>query len=747
MKKQFVWLGSGRGKKENVGNKGSLLDQAAKAALPVPNGGLLLESFLDELLAAEIVLRENGRFCCPNPIELYESLFTAVRFPRFDKPVAVRSAFSAEDGEAESLAGHFDSVLNVDSNNADALTDALCQVWTSALQRDGSFRKDVLILEMVEAQVAGVAFSEAAYQDDLINYTDGLADKLVSGTVSGTTQTMAQIQLGESPNGEQPFTRRLQRLLRGVRHTFGRADWDIEWADDGDVCWLVQIRPVTRPSRRNEAFTFANLREILPDPPSPFMTGVVAQGSDQFFEYYRQFDPKLPTSREMVRVFEGRPFFNITLLTDMMRKWGLPTALVTNSLGGSSDTVTGLRPLRFLRHTLVLLHLGWAQLNAVGSAKQATERILQQAKREYDSFTSLTEAFTDLFVQFVNEMLNLTQALSGPLLILRQTGTLAEHNARQQTIATQLYTDLAPLRDLVQQHPDWHAALKAGELPSDPAFQQLWQAYLDKHGHRGIYESDISRPRYAEAPTPLLTALTAPSQHQISLPPRTVLGQLTRPVWWQCGRVMQAREHWRYDSMRCYALMRQQFLRLAKTAVHKNQLPNIDALWWLSPDEVCQLDSGRTFSKAEIEAKKARFADLKQYDFPDLIHAFDDFEQYREGENIEGGNGRLSGIGLTNGEASGRAWVLQEPSTALPDGFTPENTILIARSVDPGWIATFSQVAGVVVEIGGDLSHGSIILREIGLPAVTNVSQATKRIQTGDAVQVTAVSGKVEIGE
>jgi rifampicin phosphotransferase len=68
----------------------------------------------------------------------------------------------------------------------------------------------------------------------------------------------------------------------------------------------------------------------------------------------------------------------------------------------------------------------------------------------------------------------------------------------------------------------------------------------------------------------------------------------------------------------------------------------------------------------------------------------------------------------------------------------------VARSVDAGWIPTFALVAGVVVETGGDLSHGSIILREIGLPAITNVHGVMRVYRQGDALHLKAGSGRVE---
>ncbi|MFN3345606.1 MAG: PEP-utilizing enzyme, partial [Chloroherpetonaceae bacterium] len=123
------------------------------------------------------------------------------------------------------------------------------------------------------------------------------------------------------------------------------------------------------------------------------------------------------------------------------------------------------------------------------------------------------------------------------------------------------------------------------------------------------------------------------------------------------------------------------------------------------------------------------------------FYRYDDLEKKSEDEF---GAVRLKGISLTSGEVAGTAWILREPETRLPNGFEKSNTILVARSVDAGWIPTFALVSGVVVETGGDLSHGSIILREIGLPAITNVRGATKHIQTGQRLKLNAAQGVVE---
>ena len=728
-----------------VGNKASLVSQALHAGLPVPAGYLILDDAWDQLQAAAIIRRSDANI----EIVQADALAAEIGLPEHQSPVAVRSAFAAEDGDDSAMAGYFNTHLNIPADAAGPFNEALVDVWKSGDRygQTADFRRDILVMAMVDAEYAGVAFSEAAYEDDLVNYTTGTADRLVGGQEAGDAVTLPKLRRWERPTADTPFLRRLQQLLRAVRRTFAEtgSEWDIEWADDGQVCWLLQVRPITRAPRRNEAFTYANLKEIMPDPPSRFMASIVTESSTGFFDWYRQFDRGLPTTRPMVESFYGRPLFNISLLTDMMRRWGLPTALVTNSIGGSADNEAGFKPGRFLASTVPLLRLGWRQLNAVRDAAQAVTAIQNRAATQGESFTAVVDTFRDLFTDFVTEMFNLTQAMSGPLLLLRRAGTLGAHAADNRTIATEMFTELEALRHVVAQQPELRKALASGELPENDAFLTAWQTYLDKHGHRGIYESDIARPRYLEQPAPLLHSLAANGASRTSAEDRTqrshsALYWLTKPLWWQLSRVMRARENWRYESMRCYLTIRTRLLSLAENAVAAGQLPDTDALWLLNTAEVRDLDKGVRYAEAFFDQRLVEIDQLATYDIPDLLYRFDDLDAQAFAVDGEG-DGPLRGISLTGGEIQGRAWVLTEPEVRLPDGFDPETTILVARSVDAGWIPTFSQVAGAVIEIGGDLSHGSIILREIGLPAITNVGHPSRTVNTGDELMLYADRG------
>jgi pyruvate,water dikinase len=734
-----MFLGEKMSQNITIGNKARLLDLAKAKGLPVPKGVIVTDECYQAALRDKAIEIKSGKVRCTNPYHL----LAVARVPMFRKSVAVRSAFSGEDREGESLAGFFESKLFVPRENPERFVEALCEVWSSAFRREGEFLRDVLVMEMIDAQVAGVAFTETDYEDDLVNFTDGTAEKLVSGNIEGESRLIPKLYGYETKIENEPlldWEERLQLLLREVRRTFGEKNWDIEWADDGKACWLIQLRPITRPTLRNDAFTIANHKEILPELPSRLMTSIVASCSKNLFSYYRKFDPTLPKHRLFIEIFIGRPFINLSLMTDMMRHWGLPTTLVTSNIGGDSGKIFGLNWMRIVFNFPVLLKQGWAQMQSATASKEAIRAMAHESEKNPISFSQAVQMMQSHYTRLVTEMFSLTAAMSFPLVALRKFGTLEEHNARQETISTKLFSDLDALRRIALKNEAVRDALENFRLPSDKEFQTRFQSYLATHGHRGIYESDISRPRFVEEPSLLFPAMLQ-TMPQRKLPQCTLKGLLSLPIWKQASRAIEARERLRYEAMKAFQKSRLDFLRLANEAVQKGLLLEPERIWDLTIEEVSLLDEGKKYDEDFFATRRAEIEKLKSIPPPDFFSRYDDLEKANH-DDLAGA--RLKGISLTSGEVKGKAWVLREPSTLLPDGFEPSKTILVARSVDAGWIPTFALVSGVVVETGGDLSHGSIILREIGLPAITNVKNATKQIQTGTSLKLIASQGLVE---
>lgn len=739
----YLPLGSGKAKSLGVGNKGSLLDQAAADGLPVPNGYLLLDAAWQLAVHHDYIGVEDGKVVCKNPKAFYEAL----QFPSFaDKTtVAIRSAFSVEDTPNLSMAGHFVSVTKVNPSKAQDVVNALCEVWTSSLSYD-KIRRDIIIMQMVDAKTAGVAFSETHYEDDRVNYVEGTAEKLLAGEVGGQEADLPRLRAFEKAEHEEGMKRtfatwkdRLQVILRRVRGLFGNQSWDVEWADDGTNCYLLQVRPVTVPTRRNEIFTLANHKEILPTLPSRYMVSIIESCSGALYEWYRQFDSSLPQQRPFIEVFKGRPYINLSLMTETMRTLGLPTLLVTDNIGGDAGKRAGLNLTRAATKLPALAQLGLAQLRATRSAQETSKAINARAQQPANTFGELSETLRWTYITLVQEMFNLTQAMSLPLVILRRNGKLAEMAAATRSISTKMYDDLLPLREYVAQNPTLKAALSQGELPNDPEFKRRWGLYLATYGHRGIYESDIARPRYHEAPAPLLSALAQegviPAPHTTSIEKLDLLAK-------QARRAILAREQLRHDAMRAFDRIRQQMLKLAEKAVQNGQIPSVDAIWDMTAAELKLIDVGWQPEAGFFEQRHAEIEALAAYDMPDTLRRFDDLDQYNA--QLDESITRLNGMSLVAGKVEGKAWVLQEPSQSLPSGYDPATTILVARAVDSGWISTFAKVAAVVVETGGDLSHGSIILRELRLPAITNVKDATRLFKNGDTLAFDGESGNVQ---
>lgn len=736
-------LGSGLAAKLGVGNKGRLLDEAASTGLPVPSGFILLDRVWSAAVAEGRIRVEDEAVVCDDKAGLYHALGLPA-FPSKAK-VVVRSAFTVEDTPSQSMAGHFASVLNVDPTNADAFIGALCAVWSSSLEYD-DVRRDVLVMAQVEAEYAGVAFTEPDYEDDRVNFTEGVGDRLLSGQEDGEGLELPRLRQFEKGDREEGMARadadwrdRLQVLLRRVRGMFGETAWDIEWADDGKTAYLLQVRPITAPTRRNEAFTRANHKEILPDLPSVYMTDAIETCSEQLYSWYRQFDKNLPQHRPFIEVFKGRPYINLSLMTETMRALGLPTNLVTDNIGGDEGTRSGLRVKRALSKLPNLAQLGISQLGAVKSAEQTGKAIIARGMNPGATFNELNASFKWMYITLVHEMFNLTQAMSLPLVQLRRSGKLADMAAATRTIATQMYDDLAPLRDYIKENPALLPSLEAGEIPNDPEFKRRFGLYLTKYGHRGVYESDIARPRYEQDPSPLLAALTADSVTPVRVAKDAEgLG----PVASQARKLIIAREQLRHDAMRGFANVRKAIVKLAEQAAEAGQLPFAEAVFNMTLAEAALLDVGWQPEPGFFDQRAAEIEALRGYDMPDTLYRFDDLDAFAL--DFDPNATRLKGMGLVAGEVTGTAWVLREPDTTLPDGFDPATTVLVARSVDSGWIPTFTKVAGVVVETGGDLSHGSIILRELGLPSATNVKTATRVFTMGDTITLNGNSGVVK---
>lgn len=209
-----------------MAEKGWRLDMAANAGLPVPNGGILLDDFYWLAVQQEVVIvEEDGRHHIPSPQALHDLLYTAVRFPKLDNPCALRPLFVCPETACPPC-------HHINVRDATALSIALCRLWTAVPPTDETCRRDLLIQEMVIPMVEGTAVSLPASNMDILK------------------DNSQSIELPRLSRWARPkpdtadYVQRLQMLLRGLRRTFGDEAWKISWADDGRICWLLQIETI-----------------------------------------------------------------------------------------------------------------------------------------------------------------------------------------------------------------------------------------------------------------------------------------------------------------------------------------------------------------------------------------------------------------------------------------------------------------------------------------------------------------------
>ena len=324
------------------------------------------------------------------------------------------------------------------------------------------------------------------------------------------------------------------------------------------------------------------------------------------------------------------------------------------------------------------------------------------------------------------------------------------------------------------------------ELDADP--QASWLAaelrdFLATHGHRTTAELELSTPRWVEQPAPLLATFRDYALH----PQQTSLARLrerqvadrkdaeaqarraltARPVErWLPARwlfyllvvrdaqaLQPLRENPKYVLMQLSLEQRRLYLLLGERWRRRGALEAAEDIFWLLGEETLTLarrmdePAVRGRMRSRVRRRRRQYEQWSAQTPPPL--------RDRSGEPIVSAaeaaaadseaaqeTGPMRGIAASAGVARGRARVATSPAEGRE---LVAGEVLVARFTDPGWTPIFPLASAVVTEIGGMLSHGAVVAREYGIPAVVNVRAATKRIQTGDEVEVDGSKGVVRL--
>jgi len=289
-------------------------------------------------------------------------------------------------------------------------------------------------------------------------------------------------------------------------------------------------------------------------------------------------------------------------------------------------------------------------------------------------------------------------------------------------------------------------------------------SFLEKFGHRAAQEMELAQPRwrqdaaYLEQAIARLAAASGPSPqeiHEENLARRreaeAALPQ-TLAAWGGSSfresieadlhtarRLLPYRESGKHYLMMGYELIREAIEELAR----RRRLG--ERIYFLKLVELPQVaqPSERDRLDESMEKRRSRWQTLRGLDLPEWIDSTRLDELREPVSEGAGAQGELTGTGVAPGTATGTAFLASRPEEA---GDLPEGAILVCPSTDPGWTPLFASVRALVMQRGGVLSHGAIVARDFGLPAVV-CSGAMRAISPGDQIRVDGGRGTVSIVE
>jgi len=344
-------------------------------------------------------------------------------------------------------------------------------------------------------------------------------------------------------------------------------------------------------------------------------------------------------------------------------------------------------------------------------------------------------------------------------------------------VTSEMGLALLDVADVIRPHPDVVTFLRGveddgflDELDSrdgGPQARRAIEGFLDRYGMRCAGEIDITRPRWSEQPTTLIPMILAhvknmePGESQRrfeqgrqeasareqellerlrGLPDGSQKAAETKQMIDRIRTFMGYREYPKFGMISRYFVYKQALLAEAKRLVNGGVLSAEEDIFFLRFEELHDVVRTNSVDTQLIDQRKADFRSYQALAPPRVLTS--------DGEAVAGTyrrddlpSGALAGLAVSAGIIEGRARVILD----MADADLEPGDILVTAYTDPSWTPLFVAIAGLVTEVGGMMTHGAVIAREYGLPAVVGVERATERIRDGQLIRVHGTDGYVMI--
>lgn len=517
----------------------------------------------------------------------------------------------------------------------------------------------------------------------------------------------------------------------------------------------------------------------------------------------------IPPERPLLRRIWGRPYFNISLFNDISYTlYGTTPEVQAAQLGGMVPPGARLtvspslrQRLRWLRNILRFVRIANRAAREVPSQFAMVQQRWREERQNLPSLDRAAlleklEHHAEVTQPFLELHLHLTAAMSGNFSVLRAMVARAvpqvepgqgpfplpspSGRGSAASLAAELVMGIGDVSSAEHSYRLWELSRLARQSPqvmaflargtwdtwqqelAGTAFVKAWHEFLETFGHRAVYEVEMANPRWRERPDYLFEVLaTYASMPQTQAPfdpeeqarrrqaaEQEVCRLLTpwRRVWFRTTlrrtqTFSRLRENSKSHLVQLIDIGRLMALQAAHVLMQAGLLEEAEAIFYLRIEEVQTALRGampaETVRHLIAQRRLERQRDAARH-LPDLFIG----ERPLYTETLPTQGTVLTGLPSSPGRVKGIARVLCSPreGARLQPG-----EILVAPSTDPGWTPLFLLASGLVMETGGYLSHGAIVAREYGIPAVLNVPLATQRIPDGGSILLDGAQGVVQV--
>ncbi|HEX5495010.1 MAG TPA: rifamycin-inactivating phosphotransferase [Mycobacteriales bacterium] len=609
----------------------------------------------------------------------------------------------------------------------------------------------------------------------------------------GTREVAIDAQRQEQPALTDAQVVRLARLGRRIEAHFGRPQ-DIEWCLVDDGFQIVQSRPITTlfpvpeaGDQENHVYVSVGHQQMMTDPMKPLglsvwqLTAMVPMheaGGRLFVDATRRLASPASRAGLLDLIGRGDPLTRDALETVLDRD-DFVRSFPDSGPGGSPASGASAPVETDPAVVTELIERSQASIAAL-------ERDIR-TKTGPALFGFLLEAFEE-HRRALGDPLSMQAIMAGMQATWWLNDTLrewlGEKNAADtltlsapDNVTSQMGLALLDVADVIRPHPDVVAFLQGVEdegfldelpkLAGGTQARDAISAYLDRYGMRCVGEIDITRPRWRERPTTLVPVILdnvrnfeagaaerrfEQGRQKAHEKEQDVLSRLralpngdqkadeAKRMIDRVRTFIGYREYPKYGIVSRYFVYKRALLAEAERLVRANVLPEKEDIFYLTFSELHDVVRSNQVDAQLIDQRKDAFRSYHALTPPRVLTS--------DGEALTGAYqrddapaGALIGLPVSAGTIEGTARVILDMAQADLEA----DDILVTTFTDPSWSPLFVGIAGLVTEVGGLMTHGAVIAREYGLPAVVGVERATRLIQDRQRIRVHGTDGYVEI--